>query len=461
MPYIADDKDKDQQAQAAPGQIQLSGGASTTESSGQSPTPAADSKGANTGSGYQNLDKYLQNNNTQQFAGQVAGKVQDQVNSAQQAQTDAASKFKTQVTGANDIASESDINSALANPVTADAAKIQKQASQHYEGPNSLADNASLNNQYWSGTKNAQNQAQNLGSESGRFALLDQYFGKPTYNSGQKSLDNLLIQQGGIGDQTSGLQSQAAQLQAQGQSQLNDLAGAASQRAKDVDANRGMVQGKISGALAGFDADAGQWATDARVRANANVSGLQQRLAAGTLTPQDYQMMGIQAGDQTYGINTSDFIHGGTPATKQNVLTPEQEARIQALSNIAGGGFNDADKQVLSAYGGPSHAGTFSDAPTFDQTGFRSNVANLKTQDQQAYKNLLRSVAPTVNGIAASGPNGTAIGQTSLKSTGNLEQDLAAVKQLAASSPYEATRAGTVSTLKSLQELVDRSKYHV
>ncbi len=382
MPYIADDKDKDQQAQAAPGQIQLSGGASTTESSGQSPTPAADSKGANTGSGYQNLDKYLQNNNTQQFAGQVAGKVQDQVNSAQQAQTDAAGKFKSQVAGSNQLTAENDINSAIANPTAADQTKIRKEATQTYGGPNSLADNASLNNQYWSGTKNAQNQAQNLGSESGRFALLDQYFGKPTYNSGQKSLDNLLIQQGGIGEQTSGLQSQAAQLQEQGQSQANQLASQAAARAGEVRDNAAMVQGKLTGALNQSRGTIDTGLAAANAARHDQYNQLQQNLGNKSLTDEQAKALGIT--DQNLynmsGDQLKSFIHQGQDLTSGQYMSADQKAQLEALSGLAGetNTYGQGDSTADNAYG-------------FDSAGYANAQQAGKNQMNTDYQNLLKN----------------------------------------------------------------------
>ncbi len=380
MPYIADDKDEEQQA-GTPGQIQLSGGASTAEASGPQSSPtAADSKGANTGSGYQNLDKYLQNNNSQQFAGQVAGKVQGQVDSAQQAQASAADKFKGQVSSANQLATDSDVNNAIANPTAADSKQIRRFAEQGYEGPNSLADSSGLNNEFWSGTKNAQNQAQNLGSESGRFALLDQYFGKPTYNYGQKSLDNLLIQQGGVGKQISGLQSQAAQLQAQGQAQSRDLATQAAQRASAVKDNANMVQGRLSDALNQSRGAIDTGLAAANKARNDQYSALQSGIANNKLSPELMKSLGISDG-KLYGMSADQvgsYLRKGNDLTSGQFMSPEQKAQLQALSGLAG---------QSNTYGQGDSTG-MSNAFDFDTNAFNTAQQAGKSTYNQALSDL-------------------------------------------------------------------------
>lgn len=354
MPFIYDPNlDQEHQQQQAAQGVQLSGAAPVANASGSPSANQSQSKDVNSGSGFQNLDKYLSTNQSQAFGNQVLGKVGNQVQNASTQMNQAADQFANQVKSANNIPTQADINKAIANPAQANAGQFQEWKNQTYKGPTSLSDPSAQDtwNKYWSGAKQAQTSANLLGNEAGRFTLFDQYFGKPSYGFGQKSLDNLLVQQSGLGNQTRDLQNQATQLQQKGADTAKTLQELASTRAGDVDRNRNNLlstigidaQGNVlTGDKAGAIGKEYQAFDDYLNQQNAARHAQQQafksNLAKDTLTGDDLAAMnlGNVQGQHLYDLDLNNYYTAGGDLNKDQVMTPEQRARIQALSNLAG-----------------------------------------------------------------------------------------------------------------------------
>jgi len=139
----------------------------------------------------------------------------------------AAGQFKNTVNTSGVVADKTQVDSALADPVSADAKQFQSWTNASYQGPKSLGDDQSNWNQYWGAAQDANTSAKLAGTESGRFALLDKYYGRPSYSFGEKSLDNLLIQRGGGLNNIQDIQSKAAGLNSYGDQQTKELSGVA------------------------------------------------------------------------------------------------------------------------------------------------------------------------------------------------------------------------------------------
>ncbi len=385
MPYIYDPNlDKENEDQA--GQVQISGSSPTSDPSGStSSSGGSQTKGANTGSGYQNLDSYINTNDPQKFGQEVVGKVQSDVDTAKQNQSTASDQFKSQVASANNVPTSEDVNKAIANPTGANAQDFQKWQSQSYTGPKSLGEAPDAWNQYWSGTNKADTSTKLLGSEPGRFALLDSYYGRPSYSFGEKSLDNLLLQHGGIGRETKDLQGQAAQLKSQGETQAKSLQDIASAKAGEVEASRNatraavgldstgqVIRGAGAGAL-GQQYDSIDAATTAANNArNQAGSEFNSHIASGNLDDQDWKSLGIDQNQSLYNINLNDprYYTAGNALTKENVMTPEQQAYIKALSQLSG---------VSDSYGNGTLSGKGSDY-NFNKDALMSDINTQKAQ---------------------------------------------------------------------------------
>lgn len=403
MPYFNDInlKDDEQQTNNNPTQIQISGASPTTDNSGNmiSSSPGSTNAGDTqkqlvTGSGYQNLDKYLNTNNAQQFGNQFYGNVQNDIDSAKKNQDSSASQFQDQVKGASQTPDMSQVNSEIANPTGADAKQFQGWENQTYQGPNNLAESPDLYNQYWSGTQKANTNATLSGSEPGRFTLLDSYFGKPDYSYGQKSLDNLLVQQSGLGQTQKGLQTQASQLTSAGNSQSNALTNQASQAAGQVENSAQNVRNAIGvdstgqvvtdPTAAGYGALGSQYTAinNATTQTNsdraAQLAQINSDLTSGRISSDELGTLGIPNNLNTYNIDPTQYISAGNPLDKTQVMTPEQQAYIQALSQLSG---------VTDTFA----SGNLSKAPdpyTFFGDKFKNDVNQAQLGLQSGYSNL-------------------------------------------------------------------------
>jgi hypothetical protein len=196
-----DDEDAAKQQQAT-GQVQL-GPQTGTQVSGDAKAQNSGSGGGTSSGAYTNLQSYLDANKSLNFGSDVAGQVQKKVDTANQAQSEAETGFKSDVDKAT-VNSNPD----LINQVGTDATQITsspektsdflRMRNAEYGGPNSLVDEADRYKAVSGATGTAQEQAEATKSEGGRKALLDTTYGSGAgrydYTPGQKNLDNLLIQ---------------------------------------------------------------------------------------------------------------------------------------------------------------------------------------------------------------------------------------------------------------------------
>jgi hypothetical protein len=359
MPYFNDpnlDQENQNKTQGQGGSdgssVSISGASPSVNSNASGQTQGSGgggSKGLNTGSGFTNLDNYIQNNNSQDFGNKFLGKVSDQVQGAQTQMNQAADDFKNQVKNSNQLATTDQLNSAIANPTSADPTQFQTWENQSYTGPKSLGEDQDSWNKYWSGAQQAQTNTQLLGSDSGRFSLLNQYFGRPSYNNGEQSLDNLLFQQSGLGDQTKALQDQATQLQTVGNQKAQELQGIASQQAGAVEQNRNQVRAAIgldaqgnvitgdgAGAIGKEYASADAALAQQNAQRQINAAKVKNDAASNMFTPQELNDLGLTQGQNIYGLDLSKYVNQGSALTKDQALNSDQRARIQALSQLAG-----------------------------------------------------------------------------------------------------------------------------
>ncbi len=322
---------------------------------------------------------------------------------AQQNQAKAADQFKEQVNSSNYVPDQSQVNSAIANPTSADPKAFQTWESQSYGGPHSLADSPSLQNQYTSGLNRANTSAKELGSEAGRFSLLDSYFGRPSYSFGEKSLDNLLAQEGGAGKQARNLQNQAATLQGQSTQQAQELQNLASQRAGQVeqsknyargavglDENGQVIRGANAGAL-GKQYDSAQAALDQQNQERGHINKtLQGDLSRHALSADDLKSLGLD-NTATYGIDPGNYYSPGNDLTINQTLTPEQRSYIQALSGLAG---------VTDTFASGA-AQDKTDPYSFDKARFGNDVSASKAGFEREYGDVVSQVKndPALDGL--------------------------------------------------------------
>lgn len=294
---------------------------------------------------FTNLQSYLDANKDLNFGSQVAGRVQGEVDKATAAQNQADSGFRGLVDQGT-VKKDNDLLSAVnsnPNSIVSDQNKLStfdKMRDATYGGPNSLVEKADLYNPAQTQTDKAWQVSQQVGSEGGRKAYLDQQYGSGAgrydYSSGKQKLDNLLIAQ----DPTSKQAFQNVQANAQGaKNAFSTLQSALDQYAQQGKATTADTRSATRAAV-GLDAN-GNWLADNTATPGAmqnTLKGLDQTVAAkqaeltnafntlsGTygkknlndLTPQQLQMLGItdqiKAQNTGYDVGPSGFVGSYAP----------------------------------------------------------------------------------------------------------------------------------------------------
>ena len=233
---------------------------------------------------------------------------------------------------------------------------------------------------------------ENLGSQEGRFQLLQDEFGNPTYTTGQKRLDQLLFQSDP--NAVSGLQNQVAGLASSQQGQLDQFN---QQSQAQMDALLGLAGDKQQGIsdLLSRGSDLGGLEDDLTQRGyedilndiTARESQREQDLVRNLTELQDTQgsltnatdnllnLLGIEKGSITYGVDPtkfgSSFVDPTALVTASGVSNPEEIARYQALNQLAG-----VDPQIILDAAQSNQ--TYEDLPGFQKDAFLGDLASRK-----------------------------------------------------------------------------------
>ncbi len=237
-----------------------------------------------------------------------------------------------------------------------------------------------------------QGQANLAGSENGRFELLRNTFGKPTYTAGQQKLDQLFLQaqpgankalQASLG----GMATQATEgltgLDSEAQAKLGALQGMSTARADEINK---MVRGGLD---TGLEGDLSQRGLDDMTLSSQNrylqgqeslagLPALQTRLANNQLNKSDLSTLGLSSGTQLYDVNMNDFISKtGQNPTLANTADPAEVARYRALAQLSG-------DQTADPFGGSAEVGGFNPY-SYDKAALDAKIASSKNYYENDY----------------------------------------------------------------------------
>lgn len=361
---------------------------------------------------FADLSEYLRVNQGQDFGTKLAGKVGEDVQKGQQTLDTAQNEFKSRA-DASTVRDTAGLASQVAsNPESVDVNEFAKLRDASYRGPSSLADTPDLYNQVQGNAGAAVGKANASKSEGGRFALLDNYFGKPTYSQGQKSLDNLLVQNDPKSQQAfDQMRANAQALQGNVNQAGVDLgnygAGARATTEGTRQAARGAIGIDDSGAATGTGAlgaqnQAIQEQYQSRLsKQQADKAALEQAFQSGDyrgLSPELRQMLGLDGVQSLYGANPSDYLSSVSGLTQQQTATPEQAARLRVLNQLGGLDSSGWEEGNVGAYDTESLLG-------FNSEGFRNNVGNQQQAYQQALSSPVILSSPTALDFPAEGDN--------------------------------------------------------
>lgn len=435
---IDEEKKKKEQEQQAQGEFgapaMTGGGGSFTQ--GASPSQE---KGANQqGSGFVNLDNYLNANKGSNFGSKFTGNVQSSVDTAKGAINQGADQFSQAsnqgATKWSDVQPKAQgmVSGAGDNTSQADADQFKAWSNASYQGPESFNSTA-WGTRAQGAAQKAGQEAKALGTEGGRFALLEQYFGRPTYNTGQKTLDNALVQNTpGVAAKAQNLGNQAGALTSQyGQTAQSSNNLAASNRAATQDTAKNskdlVSQARsdfgtdLQGRYDTYKADTGKW-NDAR-RAD---------IGDDTLDDDTRKLYGLNSGDSLYNVDLSKYLTDSPTASVGQFASDADYARYLALEKLAGeepSGLLATDRAKAGSGASMGKVGVDTSRLKSDiasaQSGYASQNDSLNSQINQAQQQAAKLNDYITTVFANGAGNVAGGGNTGTVSNKNLDAALA------------------------------------
>jgi hypothetical protein len=416
VPFVINPDDQDQQNKQNQ-QDAISGPQTIT--SGQSGViSGSDSGSGNPSAGkpsssgsYTNLQDYLNANKDQaaQLGSTVASNISKDGTTASNSINDASNQFQNQVgqgTIKNLGTAEQDTAKAISNAqnLTAgqklgsdDLDNFKAVSNATYTGPKTFQDAGTYQPAY-DATQKAINEGEQTKTDSGRYAILQNMFARPTYSSGETSLDNLLLnvnpdsqaQLNQARQNVSGLNNQFQTAQDTGAAYATDIANktaAAKQNAISAfNTGRTTTQGAVDTRLNDVQS---HWNDQYN-----NLLGALQGYKGGdlSLTSDQAKQLGVFDGGRIYnelsGTDPASYLHQQAFDANKEVNGDEQN-RLAALDQLAGlGGLSQTNKYTNAALAGTQTLQDAVDASDFGKS-------------QQQRQNDFTNYANTTNEVGA------------------------------------------------------------
>lgn len=378
MAYVQNSDLEDEQEQGNGGPVTPGSGTASNapiDGNQQAQAPAAGQK--KMPGRFADLGEYLRVNQGQNFGGQVAGKIGQDINQGQQSLLGAQEQFK-QRADANTVKDTNNLIGQVAtNPEGIDVNEYAKLRDAQYKGPAALSDTQDLYNQVQGAAGSAVGKANASKTEGGRFALLDSYYGKPSYSQGQKSLDNLLVQNDKNSQQAfDQMRSNANQLQQNVNNAGVELGNYGAQARGQTEAVANQAKNAVTGELGNTKNQINQNYQDVLANQGNQYNLLNQALQSrdiSGLSDEQKNLLNFGDLDAYYGVDPSQYLSKGQ-VTETGAMTPEQLTRYRALEKLAG------SQDVYSG----QQAGGLGPLLGFDSDVFKNLVGGQKAAYEQA-----------------------------------------------------------------------------
>jgi hypothetical protein len=395
MAYVTgfDEQDQDQQQSGGPLVPGSAQGNTPTASTGGA---AGDSKPKTPGR-FANLNEYLRVNAPQEFGQKLAGKVGDDVTTAQNTLGTASNEFKQRADQSTIQDSSGLISKVNEAPETIDVDAFSGLRDAQYQGPTNFSSAGDLYNQTVGQASGAAGKAAASKTEGGRFALLDSYFGKPNYSQGQKTLDNLIVQNDPNSQQAfKQIQANAQNLQSNIGQTGRELSDYGAQAKGKTEATRKAARDALgiddtgnvtgSGAIGGVKSAVDSRLAEYKAKADAYAQAANDKNYAQIDPALDQTLKDIGI---SYGVDPRQFLQTTDSGSlnEAGVASAEELSRMRALAKLAS--LNDP----YAAEGAGKYYGD--DFYNFDKDQYAGRVGAQKQSFENASKQV-RDQLPAV-----------------------------------------------------------------
>lgn len=340
---------------------------------------------------FADLSEYLRVNAPQEFGTQLAGKVGEDIDKGQENLNSAQTDFKERA-DANTIRDTQGLTGQVGTaPESVNVDDFAKLRDAEYKGPSKLSDTPDLYNRVQGSAGSAVGKANASKTEGGRFALLDNYYGRPNYSQGQKSLDNLLVQNDPKSQQSfDTIRDNAAALQKNVNEAGVELGNYGAQAKGTTQATRKGARDAVGiddsgnktggGAIGSLETDVQGRLTQRTAEQEAQRQSIIDALTNRDLSnidPQLADVLNLNDVSSTWGADGSQYL-SNKELTAQNVATKEQERRMAALARL--GNIESSLDETL--------AGTMDDEATvgFDRDSYLNQVGDARNAALNAAK---------------------------------------------------------------------------
>ena len=366
-----------------------SGGSRIASSSSGSQGPAQSS------GRFTNLKKYVEANKGagEQLGGRITSGLEKET--AKATDTSQANQIAANVKAEQDrLAQGENFNARIKNDEARDIYSNADDKTQFQNLYNNVNNVSNLTNEMNTAQQNqidairkAQGNVANLGSEKGRFQLLQNTIRSPNYTRGQQRLDQLTLQAGN----PQALAAAQKNLGQQIKTSANDL----SKTYQDIGTNinktnsranevSNMLKGTVGDVTKKLTNTQSKLATDTNTQ-NTKRNAALERVLSGKALAGDFELVGdimsgggLTQGMRTYNVLGGDnsnkyFQAGSTGLTGRDVISADDFARYEALRGLSGQGLDD-----FSQVGGG-----------YTTTGLKGNLAGDIAGARTALENQL------------------------------------------------------------------------
>lgn len=394
----------------------------------------------NQGTGYTNLQSYLNANKGNQLGGALSSDIQgvtdnannqlnQQVGNFNQGLQNETNSLSNQYNSAN-----SNVNTLANNPTTfntSDLSQVQGYQNAQYGGPTNLSNTAALNAQ----AQNVNGLGQLAGSQGGRAQLLGEFVGSgnPQYTQAAQNLDSLFLGNN-VDSQLQGSRTAANQYS----NNVNQQEDAAQFKAGAAQGSLGQQQQQLNNNISGIGTTLNNVLTSRLGAANAQDTAYNQAIAnqnLSGLSGQDYNVPTSALSDLTaanqFGIGNNYFnalTQGSTAGQNANlagVATTNDRAQAAALAQLLNNPSYNAEA-TGPAYVAPTlSVNTGGNAQQVLQNEYNTllgsnlnTLANSSTPSSSQFSNLANALAQP-NTVTSGGTTtlGTFIGNPGTQPT--------------------------------------------
>ncbi len=356
-----------------------------TESAVINPTEAPPAS-ANSSSGqYTNLQAYLDANKGINQGQALAGKVNTEIDEAEAAQTQSDTNFRNLVKQ-NMVAEDQSIYDKIRrSPVELtqqDRDAFTNMRTAQYKGPKSLSDDFTDYVNAQKENSEAIQAGKATQSESGRMALLKQYYGRPDYTGGQQKLDQLLVQNDEGANSAFASAKERAEKQSTNFGTLKDSLNQYAQQAAETTSNTAKnATGFINQQQQDLEGSLKSNYQNELARIDKEYNDINRALASGKITQSQAKKLRLDASQgavKLYGQNPLSYLNKSASPTLSQFASKDDAAKYQALADLAG-----RQNTLLTS---PEQFGTYdpNQAVTFDTNRFQNDVTGNQARFNEA-----------------------------------------------------------------------------